>query len=724
MLSHFHVAQRRSNVVSKPTPVPSKSNGLTGKDQQESKAFGWLQTIHEESGEPGLLRALHALVLSVHEHKDGDKKNGNNIKSIMKRALGTQNSATTDPFVPTPSNEPDGFEWTVGALIKNLETILGLTPTNTKAIKELLGLPISHQVVLIKGIIERLLSTNAPVNDRHNTFEAVMKILGTMGPKQEELMFFISQPLNETFYNDIARPPINFVGNNYRTADGSYNSIWFPNAGMAGTKYARTVTSTQKIHDKLPAPEVVFEKLLKRREFVPHPGGINMLLLYLGILITHDLFYTDPNDPTVNVTTSYADLSTLYGFNRTDQESVREMRQGLLKPDQWFDKRLVIQPAGVAALLVLFSRNHNYIAQQLLERNENDQFSYGPDKDLKTAEEQDERLFQTARLINNGCYANIILHEYVRTILGISPDSYFLLNPFATPSNPVYGNSVSIEFNIIYRWHMAIGQEDEAWLNKVMELLGSRLKTIRDQKTEPKEGGTDQGIFDQLLPEFNKEFVKATPEELAKGLPMAGAHRDIKTGAFSDFDLTRALRNGYTQIASELGYGFKTPASLAHVEVMGIKQARMLKTCTFNDLRRHLNLMALTSFKDFSDDEEIQQNLEELYGHPDNVELYAGVMVERPKVTGLRLPYTMERAIVSDAVNLLRNDRLLTQELTPSNLTNWGYEYQSGDPNRYGRILPTMLTNLLKHANANNQPAFSDEEVANLFNVPGFQHKG
>lgn len=255
-------------------------------------------------------------------------------------------------------------------------------------------------------------------------------------------------------------------------------------------------------------------------------------------------------------------------------------------------------------------------------------------------------------------YANIILHEYLRTILGLSPDSHFLLNPLATPSNPVYGNSVSIEFNYIYRWHMAIGQEDEAWIDKVMGLLSEELKTLQDHKPEPKgDGGTDQGIFERLLPAFNKEFVKATPEELAKGLPIAGAHRDVKTGVFSDFDLARVLRRGYTQVASELGYGFKTPASLAHVEIMGIKQGRLLKTCTFNDLRRHMNLMPLTSFKDFSDNEEIQQNLEELYGHPDNVELYAGVMVERPKVTGLRLPYTIGRAILSDAVNLLRNGK-------------------------------------------------------------------
>lgn len=52
--------------------------------------------------------------------------------------------------------------------------------------------------------------------------------------------------------------------------------------------------------------------------------------------------------------------------------------------------------------MVLFSRNHNYIAKKLLEINENEQFSYGPGNMLANEEEQDEKLFQTARLINNG----------------------------------------------------------------------------------------------------------------------------------------------------------------------------------------------------------------------------------------------------------------------------------------------------------------------------------
>jgi hypothetical protein len=56
--------------------------------------------------------------------------------------------------------------------------------------------------------------------------------------------------------------------------------------------------------------------------------------------------------------------------------------------------------SGVGALLVVFSRNHNFIAQKLLEINENGRFTVGSDN--LTSAEQDEQLFQTARLINGG----------------------------------------------------------------------------------------------------------------------------------------------------------------------------------------------------------------------------------------------------------------------------------------------------------------------------------
>lgn len=141
------------------------------------------------------------------------------------------------------------------------------------------------------------------------------------------------------------------------------------------------------------------------------------------------------------------------------------------------------------------------------------------------------------------------------------------MNPLATPSYPTYGNEVSIEFNLIYRWHGAIGREDEDWLTNVMTRLGPVLRDYKqnqnsnssttdnnNEKQEEKENkGTDQSTFDSLLPAYNDAFVHADPEELALGLPIADAHRNLSNGSFNDEDLGKILRRAYNQVASEMG---------------------------------------------------------------------------------------------------------------------------------------------------------------------------
>ncbi|KAI8376096.1 heme peroxidase [Radiomyces spectabilis] len=703
-------------------PDPKESTDNHGRLNAHIKA------IESEAGEHGLLKALESLINNITGKRDNDKS--------AKRKKSSRKSNAGKYVPPSYSNQPTGPSWTQHALIQNFESIFGLTPTNTRAIREALGLPVSQQLVLVGGLIERLLSKHAPINDRNNTFESVVNILSGLSLEQKELVQVTAQPLLKIFHvcfssaldcNSQKKRRIQNVGHNFRTADGSGNSVALPDVGKAGSNYTRTVTSRAPMNENLPSPEVIFDRLFKRPKdgFTPHKSGVNMLLLYLAILITHDLFYTDPKDMKRNLSTSYADLSPLYGFNRQNQESVRQMKNGLLKPDQFFDRRLVIQPPGVAALAVLFSRNHNYIAKTLLEKNENGRFSYGPGKALATAEEQDEELFQTARLINNGCYANIIVHDYLRTILGTTQDSDFEFSPLPAPEAPVYGNAVSVEFNLIYRWHAAIGQKDEQWINDVMSLLpADMVQHYKQQQKDDKEsahGGkstTEHGVLDMIWEKFNEKFVHASPEELALGLPIAGGHRDLQTGLFSDHKLTLMLRRGYTQIASELGNGLKIPEVLRPVEIAGINQARALRCCYFNEFRRFFNLTELTTFEDFSEIKSVQETLKELYGTPDKVELYVGLIVERTKQTGLRLPYTIGRSILSDATNLLRNDRILTEELTPSNLTNWGFLYQQGDPQRHNRVLPTMIKTLLPNANSGHKPAFTEEELTNLFYVP------
>jgi hypothetical protein len=89
---------------------------------------------------------------------------------------------------------------------------------------------------------------------------------------------------------------------------------------------------------------------------------------------------------------------------------------------------------------------------------------------------------------------------------------------------------------------------------------------------------------------------------------------------------------------------------------------------------------------------EIAPLLEKHYPQgPDSMELYPGLIVEEAKSEGIGLPYSISRGILADAVNLLRNDRYLADELTPRNLTSWGWQYANGDAEHHGSVFGKMI---------------------------------
>jgi Animal haem peroxidase len=77
----------------------------------------------------------------------------------------------------------------------------------------------------------------------------------------------------------------------------------------------------------------------------------------------------------INLTSSYLDLSTLYGFNQSQQESVRTKSDGLLKPDTFYDGRLLGFPPGVAGIMIGLNRFHNSIVRELASVNEGGRFN-------------------------------------------------------------------------------------------------------------------------------------------------------------------------------------------------------------------------------------------------------------------------------------------------------------------------------------------------------------
>lgn len=90
------------------------------------------------------------------------------------------------------------------------------------------------------------------------------------------------------------------------------------------------------------------------------------------------------------------DLSTLYGNNQAEQDSVRTLGGlGTLHPDTIASSRLMVRalidqntqseadmaldaqmmPPAVVVILIIFSRNHNTIASKLLAINEKGAYS-------------------------------------------------------------------------------------------------------------------------------------------------------------------------------------------------------------------------------------------------------------------------------------------------------------------------------------------------------------
>ena len=103
-------------------------------------------------------------------------------------------------------------------------------------------------------------------------------------------------------------------------------------------------------------------------------------------IVIHECFQTNYKDQWINDTSSYVDLSTLYGNTEKEQKRVRTYKNGLIYPDSIASERIMLMPPGVVALLIMFSRNHNQIAESLLSVNENG--TYGDWDTIKDEEEK------------------------------------------------------------------------------------------------------------------------------------------------------------------------------------------------------------------------------------------------------------------------------------------------------------------------------------------------
>ena len=322
----------------------------------------------------------------------------------------------------------------------------------------------------------------------------------------------------------------------------------------------------------------------------------------------------------------------------------------------------------------MFNRFHNYIVQQLASINESGRFTKPKDDADKVASTRyDNDLFQTGRLITCGLYINIILKDYVRTILELNrtesdwdldPRSVKLTGPTA---NGTPGNQVSAEFNLVYRWHASLSKRDEAW--------------TQDEWARIFPGKDPTSIsFPELLQGLDawESGFSQDPQKR----PFANLQRS-KDGSLSDDGLVEILAASVEDQAGAFG-ARQVPHILRSVEILGIKQARNWNLATLNEFRAFFGLEKHETFESINSDPQVAESLKHFYDHPDFVEIYPGMAIEEAKPSmapgsGLCTNFTISRAILSDAVALVRGDRFYMVDYTPNSLTNWGFNEVASD---------------------------------------------
>ena len=559
----------------------------------------------------------------------------------------------------------------------------------------------------------------------------------------------------------------------YRTPDGKFNSVINPHLGQAGAPYAKTVPSKTAPLGALPDPGDLFDKLMAReKDGRESKSGLSSMLIYHATIIIHDVFRTNEDDKNISDSSSYLDLSPLYGYTMEMQRKVRDSKYmlGFLKPDTFAETRLFRQPPGVCVLLVMYNRYHNYAARQLHRINENGRFSVPKkfsatklvslikafkdldDKSKKQCEDYedawnkyhaaepegnvttefkksdvyrrfneckktlelflkdvdpdkreafetsydaawtklDDDLFNTARLITCGMYIQISVHDYLRALMGFHQfDTNFTLDPRSDfdqkKTTRGIGNQVTVEFNLLYRFHCAISLKDESYTEEYIH----KKYNIDDPKN------TSVPLFLKKMAEAKQNNKNALepweetfgiPDEPGPELPEDQSKefkRNKITNLFSDQKMIDTLTAAMDDPISNFGPR-NTPKCLKAVEIMGILQARKWEVGTLNDFREFFGMDRHQSFESVTKNVDIQNALRDLYEHPDKIELYPGVFCESDEYMGLdpgpaEANSALWAAIFADAITLVRSDRFYTVDWNTNSLTSWGMKEVTPD---------------------------------------------
>jgi len=246
---------------------------------------------------------------------------------------------------------------------------------------------------------------------------------------------------------------------------------------------------------------------------------------------------------------------------------------------------------GYVAISTLFMREHNRICNELSQNNN------GWD---------DERLFQTARMINIVILMKLVVQNYINHIAGY--DLFDFDPTFAEKQDWYRTPWIALEFDLLYRWH---------------GLVRDNIKVKETRYTHQEY-------------RFNNALLEAV-------------------GLGTIIDAASSQKAGEISLQN-------VPKFLLGAEYQMIKMGRDFCLRPYNDYRNLFGLKRLTSFSKLTDDNNLRAKLKRLYKKIDNVEYVIGLFAQKHSKNRL-FGDLLNKMVAYDAFTQIYTNPLLSKNI-------------------------------------------------------------
>jgi Animal haem peroxidase len=514
-------------------------------------------------------------------------------------------------------------------------------------------------------------------------------------------------------------PPPDFDVRHCRTADGTFNDLSKTWMGMTNARFGRNAPLPQTFGEQPPNlyepnPRVISRELLARGKFIP-AETVNVLLAAWLQFMVHDWLSHGVNDtqsppwhfpvpvgddwPTRemtilrtspdrqrgpkdegrpatyrNIATHWWDGSQMYGSDLQRQHCVRSSPAAVLLPDGKLSLGetgyLPIDPdasdhdplqelaavngnwwIGLSTMHTLFTREHNSIVDRLR---------------VDYRDKNGEWLFQKARLINAALIVKIHATEWSHALL----------------------QSQTLQYSMRGEWWGALGEAYFKAFGRPLrnELLSGIPSSSQEHYAAPfsiTEEFTAVYRLHSLIPD-DFSFRRHGDD----GLILACSFADVMAGGATQVhrkvpfdDVLYSLGTSYPGALELHNYPMhlrrlpenidKIKTDVAATDILRDRERGVPRYCAF---RRMLRMSVPKTFKELTDNEQWQQELEKIYGDVERVDLLIGTLAET-KPPGFAISDTSFRIFIVMAARRIKSDRFLTDDYTPEVYTPLGIDW-------------------------------------------------